>query len=90
MHVLTTPIKDVISPYGKNKLVHIVSNAKEFIYAGEKELMKKRKGAWLKKVDEFLAFNSWDRTWSQMVRNIEDTYQKTTALKSKVKEKLYV
>jgi UDP-galactopyranose mutase len=88
--VISTPIRDVVSPYGDNKLVHIVSNAEEFIVAAEKELAKKRKAAWLKKVDEFLAFNSWDRTWSQMVRNIEDTLVQSTSLKNKVKEKLYV
>ena len=88
--VISTPIKDVVSPYGDNKLVHIVNNAEEFITAAEKELGKKRKSAWLKKVDEFLAFNSWDRTWSQMVRNIEDTLMQTTSMKSKLKEKAYV
>jgi glycosyltransferase involved in cell wall biosynthesis len=87
--VISTPIADVVSPYGTNKLVHIVSNAEEFIAAAETELKRKRKTAWLKKVDEFLAFNSWDRTWSQMVRNIEDTLQ-VISLKNKVKEKIYV
>lgn len=88
--VISTPIKDVVSPYGDNKLVHIARNAEEFIKAAEKELKKKRKSIWLKKVDEFLAFNSWDRTWSQMVRHIEDTLEQTVSVKSKVKEKLYV
>jgi len=88
--VISTPIKDVVSPYGDNNLVHIVSNAEEFIQAAETELKKKRKGAWLKKVDEFLAGNSWDRTWSQMVRNIEDTMTKTANTNTKLKEKAYV
>ncbi len=88
--VISSPIKDVVSPYGDNKLVHIVHNAEEFIKAAEKELKKKRKSAWLKKVDDFLAFNSWDRTWSQMVRHIENTLEQTVSVKSKVKEKLYV
>lgn len=87
--VISTPIRDVVSPYGENRLVHIVNNAEEFIKAGEKELKKKRKAAWLNKVDDFLAFNSWDRTWSQMVRNIEDTLEQVSA-KNKVKEKVYV
>ena len=86
--VLSTPIKDVVSPYGDNKLVHIISNANEFIKAADKELKKKRKGSWLKKVDEFLAGNSWDRTWSQMVRNMEDALN--ASAKSKLKEKVYV
>jgi glycosyltransferase involved in cell wall biosynthesis len=88
--VISTPIKDVVSPYGDNNLVHIVSNAKEFIDAAEKELSKKRRTAWLNKVDDFLAFNSWDRTWSQMVRNIEDTLEQNTTIKKKVKGNLYV
>jgi UDP-galactopyranose mutase len=72
--VISTPIRDVVRPYGDNKLVHIVSNADEFIRAAEKELGKKRKASWLKKVDDFLLYNSWDRTWGQMVRHIEDAY----------------
>jgi UDP-galactopyranose mutase len=87
--VISTPIKDVVSPYGDSKLVYIVKNAKEFISAAEKELDKKRKGSWLKKVDEFLLYNSWDRTWGQMVRTIEETLIQTTSTKTK-KEKIYV
>jgi glycosyltransferase involved in cell wall biosynthesis len=81
--VISTPIRDVIRPYGDNKLVHIISNANEFIKAAEKELGKKRKASWLKKVDDFLLYNSWDRSWGQMVRHIEDAY----LLKSKLKTK---
>lgn len=88
--VISTPIKDVVSPYGKNKLVHIINNAYEFIKAAEMELKKKRRSVWLRKVDEFLAFNSWDRTWSQMVRNIEETLIQSSSAKTTVKEKLYV
>jgi UDP-galactopyranose mutase len=89
--VISTPIKDVVSPYGKNGLVHIVFNADEFIMAGEGELAKKRNTAWKKKVEEFLAGNSWDRTWSQMVRNIETTAaQRSAALKTGTEEKAYV
>jgi len=89
--VISTPIRDVVSPYGNNGLVHIVFNADEFIAAAEGELAKKKKTAWLKKVDEFLSGNSWDRTWSQMVRNIEQTLsQRTTTLKTGTEEKVYV
>ena len=86
--VISSPIRDVVSPYGDNQLVHIVNNAEEFITAAEKELNKKRKSSWLKKVDDFLLYNSWDRTWGQMVRTIEDTLIKTT--KTKLKEQAYV
>ena len=86
--MISSPIRDVVRPYGDNKLVHIVNNAEEFIAAAETELSRKRKSGWLKKVDEFLAFNSWDRTWGQMVRNIEQTY--SIAQKTKLQEKAYV
>ena len=87
--VISTPIRDVVRPYGDNKLVHIVNNAGEFIKAAEEELNKKRKTSWLKKVDDFLLYNSWDRTWGQMVRHIEDAYVLNT--ESKLKErKAYV
>lgn len=79
--VISTPIRDVVSPYGNNKLVHIVNNSDEFITAAEAELSRKRRSAWVKKVDAFLEGNSWDRTWSQMVRNIESTIQQNSTIK---------
>ena len=90
--VISTPIRDVIRPYGDNKLVHIVSNAEEFMSYGEKELRKRSRKTWLAKVDNFLAGNSWDRTWSQMVRHIENivSTQTTTTGGVQVEEKVYV
>ncbi|MFL5810740.1 MAG: glycosyltransferase [Flavisolibacter sp.] len=88
--VISSPIRDVVRPYGENKLVHIVNNANEFIAAAEKELRKKRKASWLRKVDDFLLYNSWDRTWGQMVRHIEDTLTQITNVKIKLKEQAYV
>jgi UDP-galactopyranose mutase len=89
--VISTPIRDVVSPYGNNGLVHIVFNADEFIAAAEGELAKKKRSAWQRKVDDFLAGNSWDRTWSQMVRNIEETItQRTSTLKTGTEVKVYV
>lgn len=87
--VISTPIRDVVSPYGDNKLVHIVNNANEFIAAAEVELAKKRRTSWTKKVDAFLEGNSWDRTWSQMVRNIEATIQQNNTV-TKAKGGAYV
>ncbi len=87
--VISTPITDVVHPYGENKLVHIARNATEFIKAAETELGKKRKSAWLNKVEDFLAFNSWDRTWGQMVRLMESTLNNST-LKTNLEEKAYV
>ncbi|MCW3073692.1 MAG: glycosyl transferase [Flaviaesturariibacter sp.] len=69
--VISTPIKDVVSPYGDNKLVHIAADAKQFVKCGDAILKRKNAKAWLNKVDAFLDGNSWDRTWSQMAKHIE-------------------
>jgi glycosyltransferase involved in cell wall biosynthesis len=86
--VISTPIRDVVRPYGENDLVHIASTADELIAFSEHELVNKNKKKWLKKVDNFLAGNSWDRTWSQMVRQIENLMTLNT--KNSMEEKKYV
>ncbi|RYY40777.1 MAG: glycosyltransferase family 1 protein [Chitinophagaceae bacterium] len=76
--VISTPIRDVVSPYGDNKLVHIAANAEEFIAAGDALLAVQDPAPWLTRVDAFLAGNSWDRTWSQMAQHIEARVQSRT------------
>ena len=71
--VISTSIIDVITPYGINDLVHIADSADEFIAAAEIELNRKDRDQWLQKVDLFLADNSWDNTWGQMMQHITDT-----------------
>lgn len=89
--VISTPIRDVVRPYGDNKLVHIAATAGEFINCAEKELKKRSRKTWLNKVDNFLAGNSWDRTWSQMVRQIENIFStETTSGTVKVSGKVSV
>lgn len=80
--VISTPIRDVVSPYGDNKLVHIAANADEFISAGDRLLAEQDNSSWLKRVDAFLAGNSWDRTWSQMAQHIETRMQTRTSTAS--------
>ena len=87
--MISAPIRDVVSPYGQNKLVHIARNSEEFITAAETELAKKRRTTWVKKVDEFLEGNSWDRTWSQMVRLLETTLEQNSTVK-KARGGIYV
>lgn len=65
--VISTAITDVVDPYGKEDLVYIIDNAKEFIRAANFELSLYNKTQWLSDVDEFLKDNSWDNTWQQMV-----------------------
>ncbi|WP_432714346.1 glycosyltransferase family 1 protein [Pedobacter sp.] len=64
--VVSTPIRDVIKPYGIKKLVHIGENGHDFIKAIEAEINSTDKKKWLTQVDEFLKFNSWDNTYQKM------------------------
>ncbi len=90
--VISTPINDVVRPYADNKLVHIAATAEEFLVHGDKELKKRSRKTWLNKVDNFLSGNSWDRTWSQMVRQIENVFltAQSASDSNKVGEKVSV
>jgi len=68
--VISTPIADVIHPYGERGLVGIATTAEEMIAEAE-ELLSQPKDAWLKKVDQHLAGMSWDQTWANMERLIQ-------------------
>ncbi|MDQ3843376.1 MAG: glycosyltransferase family 1 protein, partial [Bacteroidota bacterium] len=87
--VISAPIRDVIAPYGENKLVRIAANAKQFIRYAEAFLKRKNNKRWLTNVDAFLAGISWDKTWSQMAKHIEHKLKISTQ-KTKEKEKVYV
>ena len=70
--VVSTPIRDVIRPYGQEGLVRIASTAEEFVAAAEAAMNENIEASgWLQEVDAFLAQNSWDRTWGQMMQLIE-------------------
>lgn len=69
--VISTPITDVVNPYGIEGLVSICGNAGEFVAAAEIELEEKDKAYWLAEVDKFLKDMSWDNTTGDMLRLIE-------------------
>ncbi|HEV2836054.1 MAG TPA: glycosyltransferase family 1 protein [Pyrinomonadaceae bacterium] len=72
--VVSTPIRDVVCPYGQMGLVRIASNAQEFISAIEHALKPEAsRSQWLDNVDGFLAQMSWDETWARMSRLIDET-----------------
>ncbi len=71
--VVSTAIRDVVNPYGKNKLIHIGSTAEDFIEAIEFELNNKDHKQWLAKVDSFLSKNSWDNTCASMITCIQNS-----------------
>ncbi|MCJ8164189.1 glycosyltransferase family 1 protein [Pontibacter sp. E15-1] len=68
--VVSTPIRDVVRPYGDEGLVHIAATASEFVDAVEKALTQIGDPVWSGKVEGFLKNMSWDETWRQMVQQI--------------------
>jgi UDP-galactopyranose mutase len=69
--IVSTAIRDVVRPYGENGFVQIASTAEEFVAACEKALTEPSSDR-LQKTDEFLSYNSWDKTWSEMTRLIDE------------------
>ena len=68
--VVSTPIHDVVSGYGKAGLVAIAENAEEFAKELDRALEPKPE-SWKKAVSAKLAGGSWDKTWDSMWRQIE-------------------
>jgi glycosyltransferase involved in cell wall biosynthesis len=68
--VVSTPIRDVVRPYGEMGLVHIAETPEKFaaaILAAADESADER----MTKVEEILSKNSWDRTYRKMAELIE-------------------
>jgi glycosyltransferase involved in cell wall biosynthesis len=63
--VVSTPITDVVDPYGHAGLVHIAGTADEFIKAIDSSMAEDaaERNA---KAAEFLSRNSWDTTYTAM------------------------
>lgn len=68
--VVSTPIRDVVKPYGELGLVHIAATAREFVEAIEKALKQHTDARWQADVDKFLSQLSWDKTWGYMTHLI--------------------
>ncbi len=64
--VVSTPITDVITPYGDKGLVEIASTAEEVVAAVER-CFELDRAPWLAEVDAHLAQGSWDQTWESML-----------------------
>jgi hypothetical protein len=63
--VVSTPVQDVVHPYGKMGLVEIAGSASEAIAALDL-VMGGRPANWATAVAEHLAKLSWDKTWEFM------------------------
>lgn len=69
--VVSTPITDVVRPYGEMGLAHIAKNPAEFVFAVERALCEDR-DLRQRLADGWLSHLSWDRTWSRMHGLIAD------------------
>jgi UDP-galactopyranose mutase len=81
--VISTPIKDVITPYEENGLVHIAATPALFMAAAEAILTRTGYDEWLTKVDRFLSGNSWEDTWQKMEALIERALESKQKANSK-------
>lgn len=70
--VVSTPIRDVVTPYGVKDLVKIAETAKDFVAACEDCLNEDNRERQAR-ADEFLSNFSWDKTWRQMADAIDET-----------------
>lgn len=69
--VVSTPIRDVVRPYGEKGLARIAETAEEFVAAIEKVLVENAVER-QEKVDDFLADMSWDKTFEAMKTLIDE------------------
>jgi len=72
--VVSTPIRDVVRPYGEEGLVYIAATAEEFVDAIEKA-MNDESETWRANTVEFLSTMSWDKTQQAMAELIDEAVE---------------
>ncbi|HVG38159.1 MAG TPA: glycosyltransferase family 1 protein [Pyrinomonadaceae bacterium] len=77
--VVSTSIRDVVRPYEQLGLVRIADTVEDFIKAVEAAMNEDARER-QKKVEQFLALNSWDRTWTRMNQLIREVAEKKQAV----------
>lgn len=82
--VISTPIKDVITPYEENGLVHIAATPSQFVEAAASILTKAGYSEWLTKADRFLSAISWEKTCDHMEAIIGKAIESKQNMQSKV------
>jgi len=65
--VVSTSIRDVVTPYGERGFVRIADSPDDFVEACRAS-MQPPVESWQSEVQRFLAASSWDRTWTEMER----------------------
>jgi UDP-galactopyranose mutase len=64
--VISTPIRDVVRPYGELGLARIAADPAEFVAAMDQVLGYSMGLKWRERADAFLSTLSWDSTWNAM------------------------
>jgi len=77
--VVSSPIRDVVCPYGEMGMVAIAATPQQFITAIENALHEDGR-ARQRQADGWLSHLSWDRTWADMHRLIVEVAAQCTAL----------
>ena len=79
--VVSTSIADIVRPYGQLRLVKIADAPEEF--AGALDAVRAESDSdWLRRVDDYLAGLSWDRTYAAMNRLVDDAVGRATMMRS--------
>jgi glycosyltransferase involved in cell wall biosynthesis len=79
--VVSTSIRDVVQPYGRDGLAWIADTAGEFSAAIDEALASDRL-ARVAHADAFLSSLSWDRTWADMWSHVDEAIQTRASLRS--------
>lgn len=66
LQVVSTPIRDVMHPYGDLGLARIAKDTDQFILACEQSMAYGMSHKWRRRADVFLQTLSWDDTWNSM------------------------
>ncbi len=74
--VVSTPIRDIVTPYADKGLVHIGTDAESFGKSIQDALSETDPG-WLTEVDRFLRGNCWDKTFQRMWQEVEHVRSRT-------------
>lgn len=88
--VVSTSIRDVVTPYGEKNLVCIADTPEEFKAAISHLIEYGNNSSWKARVDSFLANNSWDHTCHQMAKLVRKTLDKKKSIIENKNEKAYV
>lgn len=82
--VVSSPIVDVMQPYGDLGLVRLASHVEDFVGEAEHAMVYGMSLKWRERADRFLRTLSWDEAWSEMNRVMENVLQPREELPSPV------